>query len=341
MTLSGFSMALAGCTDSAWLSPGPPAPTLGELPSGFHVGVNLPWRGYGRDFGASAWGHDGVSVNAAALDAQLGALGEADVAIVRWFVLCDGRSGVRFGEDGLPEGLAPEVFDDLGVAVDLAEDHGVMLVPVLLDFLWFAPAEVVDGVQLGGHAGVVASSDGRAALVDRVFTPLLVEFGQRSGIVAWDIVNEPDWAIEGVGGGWLGDGVSLEAMHDLVSAATQAVHTETGQLATVGGASLLSAGSLWSDAGIDFVQVHAYEGLATQTEASLVGAGLPVVVGELGTSADHGDLGANTDALEGLGYRGVWPWSLNADDEASELGVEELAALAERHARARRGRPVR
>jgi len=317
---------LLGCNPESPWSGGPGA-GAGELPDGFHLGVNLPWRVYGRDVGSSAWGHDGISKNAGEVDAQLGQVAETGVVVVRWFVLTDGRSGVQFDSTGMPTGLDEESFDDFGTMVDLAEDHGLMLVPVILDYLWLAPAEEVDGATLGGHAAVIRTEGGRTALVDEVYRPLLQAYGERPGIVAWDLINEPEWGVEGVSGGWLEDGVGLSEMQAFVALGAEAVHEDTDHLATVGGASTVTAGRLWGDSGIDLVQLHAYEDDALTFDASTVAGELPAVVGELGTTTGHGDLPDNIDTIEDLGYLGAWPWSLNADDDASGLTVEDLAEL--------------
>ena len=77
------------------------------LPPAFFVGANLPWIRYGGDFGANAWAPAGLSQHPeperiASLFETLRAHG---VTTIRWFLLCDGRAGVRFGEDGFPDGL--------------------------------------------------------------------------------------------------------------------------------------------------------------------------------------------------------------------------------------------
>jgi hypothetical protein len=69
----------------------------------FVVGVNLPWIGYGTDVGASAWyPAGGLSAQPAGrrlLDETFAALAHDGVPVVRTFVLCDARSGVRFDTD--------------------------------------------------------------------------------------------------------------------------------------------------------------------------------------------------------------------------------------------------
>ena len=89
------------------------------LPPAFFVGANLPWIRYGGDFGANAWAPAGLSQHPeperiASLFETLRAHG---VSTIRWFLLCDGRAGVRFGEDGLPDGFDDAVFRDVDTAL--------------------------------------------------------------------------------------------------------------------------------------------------------------------------------------------------------------------------------
>ena len=86
-------------------------------PDRFVVGVNLPWIGYGTDVGASLWfPNGGLSRQPAALDLldrTLGAIAHDGISVVRVFLLCDARSGVRFESDGFPVGVDEAVFRTL------------------------------------------------------------------------------------------------------------------------------------------------------------------------------------------------------------------------------------
>ena len=84
-------------------------------PVGFVVGANLPWVRYGGDFGANAWsprGGLGGRGRDAALDDRLHLLRSRGVEVLRWFVLCDGRAGLRVEPDGTPAGLDDFVLPD-------------------------------------------------------------------------------------------------------------------------------------------------------------------------------------------------------------------------------------
>ncbi len=129
-------------------------------------------------------------------------------------------------------------------------------------------------------------------------------------------INEPEWAIGT--GGWLGDGVSLEAMLALVDETAAEIAARTRHPSTVGSASIEAAALLWVDRDLDLIQIHSYDGAALVTDAALITAA-PCVVGELGT-AD------NLTELEARGYGGVWLWSLRAEDDASALDLDAVAA---------------
>ena len=297
------------------------APVSG-LPEGFHVGVNYPWRSYGSDFGTNAWGVGGVAQHEDEVAADFAAMADAGVAVVRWFVLTDGRGGLVF-DDSMPSALQPETLADLDKAVDLAEASGLVLVPSLIDFWWLSEPVELAGVQLGGHADVIGTAEGREALIEAAIRPLTARYGQRQGIGAWEIINEPEWAIDGIGGGWLGDAVPLDAMQRFVAEAAAAIHQEADQPVTVGSASVAHARTLWVSQGLDLLQVHSYDGAALSTDAAEVSQ-LPCIVGELGTAAKYGDLSDNIAAVEARGYGGVWLWSLRAEDDASDLDLEAL-----------------
>ncbi len=87
----------------------------------------------------------------------------AGVRQLRWFMLCDGRAGIRFALDGTPLGLDDVFFTDVDAAVTAASDRDMEIMFVLLDSLWCARAPLVDGMQLGGRAKVLRDAAKRDA----------------------------------------------------------------------------------------------------------------------------------------------------------------------------------
>src|SRR5215216_5146903 len=154
-------------------------------------GCNYPWSTdgstiyYGLDFGANVWGsHLGVSTRRSAIERDFAAMASMGFRIARWFVFGDGRAGIVYDGAGLPAALDSHFFDDLDTACEVAGGVGMQLDLVLLDHRWLFEgvrdtiADPATGALLEvrlpqGRARVLRSDAGRAALVDRVFEPLV------------------------------------------------------------------------------------------------------------------------------------------------------------------------
>jgi hypothetical protein len=293
----------------------------------FVRGVNLPWLSYGNDFGCNAWHPEGGLARAAggttASDLFL-RLARAGAGLVRWFVLCDGRAGLCEGADGRLTGLDASVARDFDVAVHAAEDHGLALVPVLLDFHWCHPRRQANGVRLGGRARQISRREGRTTLLEQVLRPLLDRFGGRPGIAAWDLINEPEWVTLTWETLNPARAVRPQAMCDFIAGAAALVHACTDHPATVG---LASAASLrWvRDLGLDLYQVHWYDQLDARAPlarpVSEWGADRPVLLGEFPTRGSRSSPGAIEARARASGYAGALAWSLRAEDEATDAAA--------------------
>ena len=271
-------------------------------PPDFVVGANLPWRNYGHDFGR-AWSHDGVGTPAARaqLDSDLFAIEGAHV--VRWFLFGDGRALDRSD---------PElVWSDLDAALELADAHGVQVMPVLFDFYWFDSALDVDGVQVYGRRDL-AVGPGRQALIETWIEPLADRYGRDRRIFAFDLINEPEWAIEEAYP-FMGEPVAYAEMRAFVEAVADPLRG-TRPL-TLGSATWLDAVDFWADLELDYLQVHHY-GAEPLPDALELGVEVPVLVGELASTG--GDLRDRVQGYADLGYAGALPWSLNGQDEATD-----------------------
>ncbi len=285
-------------------------PEVEERLESFVVGANFPWLRYGHDFGR-AWGDKGVRSDRSRkrLADDFDALIGADV--VRWFVYADGRA--------LDTSTPEMVLADLEAALVLADDRGIALMPVLFDFLWFDEASVVDGVQLFGRREIAVDPERRRELVERWIVPLAERFGDDPRIFAFDLINEPEWAIYDIPRDPIvGDPVSLAEMETFIFDVAMALRG--GRPLTLGSTSYDDLDLLWADAPLDILQVHHY-GRRSLPPADDLETGLPVIVGELPT-ADV-DLEKRMATYEELGYAGALPWSLNGQDAATSRPVLE------------------
>lgn len=286
------------------------------MPAPFLLGANLPWIHYGIDFGANAWRPDGgVSSpeEQAQLDTAFAQVAASGIGYVRWFLLCDGRAGIEFNARGWPLGPDRYLFRDIDAALETARRHQIQVMFVLLDFLWCDTARVVRGVQTGGRSRVLQDPGHRHALLDTVLGPLLERYGTDPSIFAWDLINEPEWIKT----------LRAEEVHAFLVEAVPLAHASARQPVTVG-----SAGIRWRDRytnlGLDFYQVHWYDGLKHQppldTPVSRMDFDRPVVLGEFPTRGSQRSAGDIVETARAAGYSGAFYWSVLSKDECSRSG---------------------
>jgi hypothetical protein len=165
-------------------------------------------------------------------------------------------------------------------------------------------------VQTCGRAGVLADADGRDALLDVVLRPLLEQYGDEPQILAWDVINEPEWVKT----------VDPLDLRTFFTESVALIHSSTSHPATIG-----SAGVRWranyTDLDLDFYQVHWYDSLTHQppldTPVSQLGFDRPVLLGEFPTRGSKWTRQEIVDAARGAGYSGAFCWSVLSKDECS------------------------
>ena len=294
-------------------------------PGRFVVGVNLPWIGYGTDVGASLWFPDGgISRQPVALDRldrTLAAVARDGMTAVRVFLLCDARSGVLFDSGGFPLGIDEVVLADVDVIVSAARRHHIGLMPVLLDFHLCREPTIVAGVQLGGHSRLIAEPEARTAFIDRVLRPIVERYAGDDAVIAWDVMNEPEWCLRG--GLFKRHPVSFDALQRFLGDVVDCVHRTTPQPVTIGCAGTWRL-DLVTPLGLDFYQIHWYDRFGwSALERPVEELGLAdraVVLGEFaGRSARIADV---LDEAKRAGYEGALVWSALADDAYSAFPPE-------------------
>jgi len=293
--------------------------------AGFVVGANLPWVRYGGDFGANAWSPQGGLASRGregALEKRLDLLHARGVQVLRWFVLCDGRAGLTVEPDGTPAGLDDFVLHDFECALACVERAGLRMLPVLLDFHWCRPAQIVNGVQTGGRRAMLARADWRAALVDRVIAPLASRFGDDPRIYAWDVINEPEWVTFRLGTWRPWGTLRISSLRAYIGLATERLHALGRRPVTVGSASTRYLPAV-QGLGLDFYQPHWYDKFERHsplaTPVASLGCDAPVLLGEFPTSGSAKTAAALIGTARDAGYMGAMFWSVMANDTASDL----------------------
>jgi hypothetical protein len=344
----------------------------------FWHGCNYPWSTdgttiyYGLDFGANVWGsHLGVSTRRTAVERDFEQMAAMGFRVARWFVFADGRAGIVYDDRGMPAGLDPHFFADLDAACDIARGVEMQLSLVLLDHRWLfegvrdtiadpTTGELFDVRLPHGRAHVLHSATGRAALLTRVFEPLVRRYapgGRRADlsgqVFAFELMNEPDFVVEE----WerdLSSHVSrplrFEVLAQMVADLSALVHACSAALTMIGCARLHN---LWAwddpDLGLDLLQIHSYPDTRHPgrdldplvAPARSLGFSKPVLLGEF--PADPGErhppnaspveqrIDEVMEAAVQGGYAGAWPWSFSGTDDYGPLPIGPLRQFAALH----------
>ena len=303
----------------------------------FSLGVNYPWRNYGQDFGSAATVHSGVSrpETLEEVSRDFAGIRECGASVVRWFLFADGRGGF-VSKNGIPLEPDGSLFTDVGAALALAERHGLKLCFSLIDYLWLQDHS---GTRHGhGHEHVLHFAAGREAFLLRVLIPLFREFRGHPGLYAWEIANEPEWAIREFNREPAAK-VHLADFRAYAQEIAEAVHESANVPVTLGSARLMWIRA-WSELPLDFYQAHYYPtteqepagGLRQQLTAAS-NLDKPLWLGEL-PARDPSDsaysLGSALDLCRSAGLCGaaVWRWTTPEQQGADRvLGPIDPAAL--------------
>jgi len=324
---------------------GPDSIRLADGTACFLAGMNYPWHYYGHDFGEarwkdSAWTPDGIGTPQASLsvDSQFAFLESKGVRFLRGFLFCDGRASPEFDSSGFVAGFDSFFFADVDSLLRIAGRHSIRFILVLLDYLWLDTACIGDGgVRLGGHPDVVLDSLKRLSFIENALRPLFLRYGASPEIAAWEIMNEPEWAVSELGGATRQGAVSLSRMQRFVRECADLAEELSGQPVTLG-CSKSEWLSHWTGAGLDFYQFHSYtEARAAPpfTLKSDLGLDRGVVLGEFPVNNAPVSLDGYLASAWDYGYAGALGWSVNGKDAYSGFTspgrADEFASWATAH----------
>ncbi|HEY1468585.1 MAG TPA: hypothetical protein VGF61_06040 [Candidatus Acidoferrum sp.] len=302
----------------------------------FLLGVNYPWLNYAHDFGEGPWGHRGISApeNQSRVTQDFAEIRDSGATTVRWFLFGDGRAGF-LTEEGIPRKPDAFLFKDVDAVLSLAANCDLKLCFSLIDFLWLQD----HGGKRVGHANelMLQFAAGREAFLEHILIPLFREFRAHPALFAWEIANEPEWAIREFHRERSAK-MHLADFRVFATEVAQAVH-EFGEVPVTLGSARLQWVHAWHEIGLDFYQAHYYPATEGDTIANL-GKQLaalpaldkPLVLGELparDASADY-SLEKALDECRDAGVHGaaVWRWT-KPEETASDVavGVVEPATL--------------
>jgi hypothetical protein len=185
--------------------------------SSIPIGVNYPWQGYGWDFGLHPWGRRPWTQS---ITGALNEFKDLKIRVVRWFILADGmcygtgaqapkwNNQTKYWECTPPATIQVQhIADDFKSLLEEFKRAGtIQLLPSLIDFHWLQtgiPAmdqhgNPVTGIIKGGRYDIIINPNKRKAFLDTVLNKLLdVSKNYRNSIYAWEVINEPEWLMQG------------------------------------------------------------------------------------------------------------------------------------------------
>jgi hypothetical protein len=323
----------------------------------FMYGTNWAWETFGADFGGVAsWGAPGVAGDAGRYSESMRRMKAMGVNVIRWWMFPRFTSdSIQWNGAGGPSGIGGSLVADIHKALELAEQNDVYLMLTPFSFDNFYPTGDAWGVYARSMKPILENPELRRDLVQNLLKPVAqaVEsspYARR--MIAWDIINEPEWAVHG--NGLPGDapfpvpnGSVDTVTHDVMEAflveATAMLHENSRALVSVGGAGIKWP-KAWSRVGLDFYQFHYYDWLyenfpyQTVTLASVGVTDKPVVMGEFpgqGLSAfPYKGLPARSAAefshdLMQQGYAGSLSWALT--DGGFPVNPDVTRSFADAH----------
>ena len=266
------------------------------------------------------------------------------VSTIRWWMFPDFRSaGVKFDGSDTPTGLGGTAVADIDKALELAEQNNVYLMLTLFSFDDFKPTADVNGIHVPGIAPMVTNATKRAALmkVVRQVAQTVAKSPYAHRMIAWDVINEPEWAISGSDSygdpaftpqsGSL-DTVTFPQMQTFVKDTIAVLRSESSALVTVGGAAAKWAND-WTHVNVDFYSLHIYDWVDQywpyESPPSTYGLGKPIVMQEMTFTGLNGSSYATVvKSFWDTGYAGAMPWMWG---EASAADKTAFKAFADQH----------
>ncbi len=303
----------------------------------FALGLNYAWHNFAGDFGGiTPFNEKGVSQDQNTYDSDLQSMRAMGASVIRWWVFPDFRGdGVTFDGNGDPSGISATASADVAAALALAKKNDLYLVLTIFSFDDFRPDHTDSGIMIRGMSPMVSNASRRSKLVANVVTPLAhaaATAADRSRLLGWDIVNEPEWAIEATGNAPGGQDfspnsdltpVALADMKALISESATALKKELPDALTTVGWAAVKWHWAFSDLALDFDEPHIYGWVDeywpyTKSPSALGYTSRPVVMGEFFLQSmpfsdgnDNATIQQILDAFWTEGYAGAWPWQYN------------------------------
>jgi hypothetical protein len=302
----------------------------------FMYGLNYAWENFAGDFGG---GSRGIAATRDTINGTLGQMASNGANVIRWWVWPNFTgNGVTFDDGGTPTGLTGTTTEDLEALLSLAEEHDLYLMLTLFSFDNFKTM-LPENRRMDGIARNAAHRAGLVNVV-RAFARAASASPNAHRMLAWDVMNEPEWAVTGPGAG--GDeafdpaddlsAINHAEMHTLLGDVITGLRAESSALVTIGAAAMKWRNA-WKDLDQDFYQFHIYDWVQdywpyTTSPADYGLNDKPLVMGEFPpeglSDASYREL---LDSWYTNGYAGALAWR----DATFQVNYPDVKAFADAH----------
>ncbi|MEM9823562.1 MAG: T9SS type A sorting domain-containing protein [Bacteroidota bacterium] len=308
----------------------------------FINGVNIPWNTFGWDFGVhERWGR---GYDADWFESTFAELESSGVNCARIWIHCDGRANPNFDASGKVIGLDAGMLDEVEDMVVRANNHNLMLIITLWSYDMLEDHRSIGGRHAGLHRELITDPEKTQSYLDHALIPLVQRLRTHCNILAWEIINEPEWAMEVSHGGTTSQTVSVEEMQYFVGQCISAIRNHSDQYITLGTAVPISNGggqytNYWHETAfqqfdfncaevhLDFYSIHYYDWMGEdyspfEKEANYWELGKPILIAETAsnnlTSTTLIDPQRQIELSFEQDYAGILFWSYNANDSFSD-----------------------
>lgn len=309
----------------------------------FINGANIPWKSFGSDVGAHyQWGtlYDSTWFENTFSDCE-----NYGINCVRLWIHCDGRSSPEFNSSGYVTGLDTNFFSHFDDIMLRAKKHNLMIMPCLWSFDMTKDFTSGAGIYAGLHADLIKDTLKTNSYINNALIPMVQRYANACNLLAWEIINEPEWSMTVSGGGNTFQTVSASQMQRFVGMQAKAIHQHSNKMVTVGSASLKwnsdiiaistpCVGNFWKNqqiqnaynhplAYLDFYQIHYYSWMHAPWIFDPINLNYPynywlldkpALIGEIGAiDPDYSNATILSNAYNN-NFAGIMFWSINGND---------------------------
>lgn len=231
----------------------------------------MPWASFGTDIGKhSDWGilYDSIYFENFFQECE-----NFGVNYVRFWLHCDGRGSPEFDSKGFVTGLDSTFFLHLDDVFERAKNHKILIILCLWSHDILIDRRDVAGDFAGNHKDLIEDENKTDSYLENALIPMVKRYKNQCNLLAFEIINEPEWGIKNILTNLDIEKVSKEKMQIFVGKIAASIHQHSNKMVTLGSASLKwnsnKKRNFWSDeelknragelAYLDFYSIHYFD----------------------------------------------------------------------------------